>query len=175
MIFSQKKSKNLYLYVHETLTLITCQSVRKCPNFLKLWLITNFDMGFQKNDIRSRSEKFDFSNGRFLAEPPLKVFRKLNSKHFHSKIVPNPIFDLLIIAYSHNKRVRPVVFEFFLKKICSKLSTLFFACNLKFCWYWLVTRLKFQFRCTWCLETQGFFLSREKTRHIALAILNDSN
>ena len=28
--------------------------------FLKFWLITNFDMGFQKNDIRSRSEKVVF-------------------------------------------------------------------------------------------------------------------
>ena len=60
-VFSEKGHIfNICLYVHETLTLIICQSVRKCPNFLKLWLITNFDMGFQKNDIRSQSEKVDF-------------------------------------------------------------------------------------------------------------------
>ena len=61
LVFSEKdRLFKIYLYVHETLTLITCQSVRKCPDFLKLWLITNFDMGFQKNDIRSQSEKVDF-------------------------------------------------------------------------------------------------------------------
>ena len=70
VLLKNKKNGNVFtekghifkicLYVHETLTLIICQSVRKCPNFLKLWLITNFDMGFQKNDIRSQSEKVDF-------------------------------------------------------------------------------------------------------------------
>ena len=60
-VFSEKgRLFKICLYVHETLTLIICQSVRKCPNFLKFWLITNFDMGFQKNDIRSQSEKVDF-------------------------------------------------------------------------------------------------------------------
>ena len=35
-------------------------SARECPNFLKNWESTNFDMGFQKKNISSRSEKVDF-------------------------------------------------------------------------------------------------------------------
>jgi hypothetical protein len=44
----------------QALTLRLCQSARECPNFLKKWESTNFDMGFQKKNISSRSEKVDF-------------------------------------------------------------------------------------------------------------------
>ncbi len=42
------------LFEHETLTLVLWQSVRKCPSFLEIREITNYDMGFQKNDIPLR-------------------------------------------------------------------------------------------------------------------------
>ena len=35
-------------------------SKRKCPIGLKFYQITNFDMGFQKNNIRGRNKKVDF-------------------------------------------------------------------------------------------------------------------
>jgi hypothetical protein len=35
-------------------------STRECPKILKISQITNFDMGFQKINIRSRLEKVDF-------------------------------------------------------------------------------------------------------------------
>ncbi len=35
-------------------------STRECPKILKICQITNFDMGFQKKNISSRSEKVDF-------------------------------------------------------------------------------------------------------------------
>jgi hypothetical protein len=49
-----------------------CQSARERPNFLKNWQLTNFDIGFQKINIRSRKKIVDFLNVRFIAEPPLK-------------------------------------------------------------------------------------------------------
>jgi hypothetical protein len=32
--------------------------VRECPKILKICQITKFDMGFQKNNMRSRFERF---------------------------------------------------------------------------------------------------------------------
>ena len=43
-----------------TLSSNPCQSVRSCPKILKICQITKFDMGFQKINMRSRSEKVDF-------------------------------------------------------------------------------------------------------------------
>jgi hypothetical protein len=43
-----------------TLSLTLCQSVRECPNILKIIQKTNFDMGFLKINMRSRLEKVDF-------------------------------------------------------------------------------------------------------------------
>jgi hypothetical protein len=60
------------IYVDHRLSLALCQSGRECPKILKIWQTTNFDMGFQKKDIRSRSEKVDISNRRFSRDSPLK-------------------------------------------------------------------------------------------------------
>ena len=35
-------------------------STRKCPIELKLYDVTNFDMGFRKNNITSRNTNVDF-------------------------------------------------------------------------------------------------------------------
>jgi hypothetical protein len=39
------------LYEFHTLSLSLCQSVRECPNFLKICQITKLDMCFQKKNV----------------------------------------------------------------------------------------------------------------------------
>jgi hypothetical protein len=69
--FGQKLKKWDYFYVenfitwknsHMSLThsLTPCQSVKECPKILRIIQETNFDMGFQKINMRSWSEKVDF-------------------------------------------------------------------------------------------------------------------
>jgi hypothetical protein len=65
-----KTEKEHFFVLYPSLNL--WQSARECPNFLKNWQLNNFDMGFQKINIKSRKKIVDFLNGRFLAEPPLK-------------------------------------------------------------------------------------------------------
>ena len=50
-------------YDDHTLSLSLCQSVRECPKFLKIIQETNFDMGFQKINIRDRYKKVVVFNG----------------------------------------------------------------------------------------------------------------
>ena len=49
-----------------SLTLNPILSTRKCPIDLKLYQITNFEMDFQRNYIRSRNSKVDFLNRTIL-------------------------------------------------------------------------------------------------------------
>jgi hypothetical protein len=63
-----KKCKN----EDHTLSLTLCQSVRECPNFLKIYPVTNFDMDFEKKLVSGRSECLDFFYRRVSREPPLK-------------------------------------------------------------------------------------------------------
>jgi hypothetical protein len=53
-----KTEKVHFFVLYPSLNL--CQSARECPNFLKIWQLTNFDMGFQKINIRSRNKIVDF-------------------------------------------------------------------------------------------------------------------
>jgi hypothetical protein len=51
-----------------------CISTRECPKILKICQITKIDMGFQKKNILSRSEKVDFVESYdFLRQCLLKV------------------------------------------------------------------------------------------------------
>ena len=54
------------------LSLTLCQSGSDCPKSLKMCLITKFDMGFQKNNIRSRSEKVDYFKNNFFVQTGTK-------------------------------------------------------------------------------------------------------
>jgi hypothetical protein len=50
---------SLYLRVYK-LHSNPCISTRECRKILKICQKTKFDMSFQKNNMRTRSEKFDF-------------------------------------------------------------------------------------------------------------------
>jgi hypothetical protein len=48
--------------------------VRQCPKILKIWQITNFDMGFQKKKMFQADLKTSiFFHRRFSREPLLKL------------------------------------------------------------------------------------------------------
>jgi hypothetical protein len=69
-IFSEKLtfSKNAHLRRYK-LHSNPCISTRECPKILKICQESKFDMGFQKKNMRSRSEKVDFVESyRFLRQ-----------------------------------------------------------------------------------------------------------
>ena len=57
-----KKGKLLKKCINEdhTLSLSLCQSVSECPKILKIYQVTNIDMGFQKKHVSGGSEDLDF-------------------------------------------------------------------------------------------------------------------
>ena len=63
-------------------------------------------MGFQKKDTRSRSEKVDFFEQRFLAEPTLKYNIGLHHKRIRLKVeifyVESADLGAYILIFRHN-------------------------------------------------------------------------
>ena len=70
-VFSEKgRYLKKCLYEDHTLSLTLCQLVRECPNFLKIYQITNFDMGFQKKRVSDRSKDLDFFPSAIYSQTP---------------------------------------------------------------------------------------------------------
>jgi hypothetical protein len=70
-----------------------CQSVSECPKILKIYQVTNIDMGFQKKHVSGGSEDLDFFYRRVSREPPLKIQKKFDYK------VEKKFFSLKYIFY----------------------------------------------------------------------------
>jgi hypothetical protein len=84
------------------------QSVRDCLKILKIWQTTNFDMGFQKNDMRSRSEKVDcLEHDVFRRTCTYKLILSITQKFFsenrHTLTVCLQVNALLLQILEKNK------------------------------------------------------------------------
>jgi hypothetical protein len=92
-----KSEKVPFFAIHPFLNL--CQSAKECPNCLKNWQLTNFDMGFQKKTLEAEKKSI-FSNGRFLTEPPLKI-EIFTFKHTKINLFFYVCFKVKFLTFKH--------------------------------------------------------------------------